>query len=141
MLDLSDATDKFIQPVSGYLNVGRLQKALLKNAADTGETFLAAVRCLALLFDTDLAALISGSIEPVSVKQVAEADLPKLAAVHTLVQRMRALFLNVSMAIDEAIDYLPQHTIAVLREYNTAGSPVDRVAVAVLLIMAANLQE
>jgi len=139
-LTSSETIAAFLVPITVYPNIGRLQQALLKFAVTTGSPSLAAGRLVALLFDLDLSALFLQSVTPVDFSGATPAVLATVTSVQELLAGMAQYNNYVQFAIEEARAFLPTETVEILNNYNTDGSPVYRAGVAILLVLAANLQ-
>jgi len=141
MLSKAETISKFITPVTAFQQIGKLQKVLLKSAVTSSNDSLAAVRLLALLNDSDVSALLLDVIYPMSLSDISQSLRSQLSPLQTLIDSVEPYRKAIRLAVSESKDILPSATVEVLEEYDTNGSPLDQIAIVILIIMAATLKE
>jgi len=139
-LSPSESTSLFTVPITKYRNIGIMQRELLKRAVTTPNDTLAATRLLSFVYDTDLSSLFEFSLEDVRLGTLTESELLEITSAQELFSQMEPFETIIRSAVNEGKKFLPPPTSDIIQDYNTDGSPLERVAVAVFLIMATNLQ-
>jgi hypothetical protein len=138
MLTVQQTVQLFQVPVkSSLVNVGRIQKALLRLGSTNEDQALASLRCLSILYTRDIAPLLLGSVDQ---KIALDIMTPGVTPAMELISGFEPYAQTLSLAVEEARGFLPSPTADILNDYNTQGSPVDRLGVATLVVLAANLQ-
>ena len=132
---------RFLQPVTAYPNIGVLQRVLIKSGSPTGNTQLAVTRCLALLFDLDIAALLMTSVTRITVTNFTPEVLAGMATVQTLGETVSRYESTILLALTESKKFLPAPTVDLLASYAGGGSPSYRAGVSTFMVLTANLQD
>lgn len=140
MITASQAAAKYILPITKYVNLGKLQKILLRIAVTSENDMIAATRLLSLLAETEVNALLLNSVQPSTTSNFNESQKSILNSLQNLLEGFRPLQNTVRTALGESKDFLPKFTVDALREYNTVGAPLERLAVVSFMILTANLQ-
>lgn len=143
LLSQSQTVARFIIPIvdSDLLNLGSLQRFLLKAAVVTPNDSLAATRLLALLTDTDIYALMLESTFPVTISVLNDAQKAELISLQELLNQFEPFDDAVRIALREAKKFLPKFTTDFINNYNTLGAPLERLTTTVFMILTANLQD
>jgi len=138
-LSNAEAISKFINPITSYVSLGRIQKAILQYSATTDS--LSAFRALSMMYDTDVGPLMDTAILPVHMDNLTDTELTSITSAQIIFEAMAPLENIIRSAVNESEKFLPLSTIELLREYDTEGAPLDRYAVATFIVMATNLQD
>lgn len=140
-LSTSESAAAFIVPITKYKHIGVIQREFLKRAVVTPNDSLSATRLLALMFDTHLGSLMGEAIDKVVMENLTQTQLDEIVSLQNLFDQVSPFETILRSAVNESEKFLPPPTVDVLRDYNTDGSPLERLGVGSFVIMATNLQD
>ena len=139
-LSPSEAVSKFSIPITAYKHIGTVQREFIKRSVNTGNVSLASTRLLSLMYDTHVGSLMDDAISKIEIGILSDSQLVDVVSVNDLFIELNPFANTIRSAVNEAAKFLPEPTVELLREYNTEGAPLERLAVGVFLVMATNLQ-